>query len=472
MSGPTNYDSQGLEMFTEQRPAIVQLADLMDYINEMRDLYNETQSALQEVQSIHYFVSLKEFGAKGDGITDDSDALQQAIAEAKTQNKKLYVPSGVYAIYKNILIPSYSFIEGEDVQKSVFLFKSNHSFIFEGVTNSLGKYVYQIKLKNMSIDGNNISETLVKQEESANGVEECHFENVWGLHSKNMWNFTKLNLSNFLRCTSSLVDDVFNLTNSHHNNILYGNYYSSKNIFVLNNEVSHLNVAYAWFEDFENVCVIDHKENMSYGIDVGIINLDGCYCLSSQQTSKLMLIKNALNKPLNVKGFVFKNSSVIFPNKSNGFLVEMENENTDCLLYLKIKDNVVSISQGNKWFKSRTQFDFQSRLNIKNNIYSSNSVLSLDGNAILLGVDSNNETYPLNNVAKGGVLLENFVYENKGVLGFNDSSKQLNFFDGTERKSIPVSVPDIGTSTASSIDELKNDLNTVITVLRNAKLLK
>jgi len=50
MSGPTNYDSQGLEMFTEQRPAIVQMADFMDYINEMRDIYDETITLNQAYQ--------------------------------------------------------------------------------------------------------------------------------------------------------------------------------------------------------------------------------------------------------------------------------------------------------------------------------------------------------------------------------------------------------------------------------------
>lgn len=98
MSGPTNYDSQGLEMFTEQRPAIVQLADLMDYITEMRDLYNETSQALQEAQTYHYFTSVKEYGAKGDGFSNDTTAFNNAIQNAKQNKGIVFIPEGVYML--------------------------------------------------------------------------------------------------------------------------------------------------------------------------------------------------------------------------------------------------------------------------------------------------------------------------------------------------------------------------------------
>jgi len=47
LSGSTNYSSDGQELFTEQKPAIVQLADFMDFVQEMRDIYDETISLNQ-----------------------------------------------------------------------------------------------------------------------------------------------------------------------------------------------------------------------------------------------------------------------------------------------------------------------------------------------------------------------------------------------------------------------------------------
>lgn len=99
MSGPTPFDKSGIPLFTEESPGIVQLADLLDYINEMRDLYYETQQALQEAQSYHYYTSVKEFGAKGDGINDDYSAIQNTINDVASKGGgTVYLPAGSYFI--------------------------------------------------------------------------------------------------------------------------------------------------------------------------------------------------------------------------------------------------------------------------------------------------------------------------------------------------------------------------------------
>ena len=42
-------------------------------------------------------ISVKDFGAVGDGIANDGAALQAAIDAASASNKALYFPAGVYA---------------------------------------------------------------------------------------------------------------------------------------------------------------------------------------------------------------------------------------------------------------------------------------------------------------------------------------------------------------------------------------
>jgi hypothetical protein len=57
-------------------------------------------------------VSVKDFGAVGDGVADDTAAIQAASTAAATQYKSLYFPSGVYLVTA-LSVPSYAHWIGE-----------------------------------------------------------------------------------------------------------------------------------------------------------------------------------------------------------------------------------------------------------------------------------------------------------------------------------------------------------------------
>jgi len=52
-------------------------------------------------------LNVQDFGAVGDGVTDDSTAIQQALVFAFTNKKDLYFPSATYAIGTTLIIPQY-----------------------------------------------------------------------------------------------------------------------------------------------------------------------------------------------------------------------------------------------------------------------------------------------------------------------------------------------------------------------------
>jgi hypothetical protein len=58
-------------------------------------------------------VNIKDFGAVGDGVTNDSTAFQSAIAAVATTGQTLYVPAGTYKITREISTTGDLIIEGD-----------------------------------------------------------------------------------------------------------------------------------------------------------------------------------------------------------------------------------------------------------------------------------------------------------------------------------------------------------------------
>lgn len=75
------------------------------------------------------YVSVKDFGAAGDGSTDDTQALQRAIDQVypldyfttSKVRRRLRIPAGVYKITANLTIPPYAAIFGDGPKSSVIL---------------------------------------------------------------------------------------------------------------------------------------------------------------------------------------------------------------------------------------------------------------------------------------------------------------------------------------------------------------
>jgi hypothetical protein len=77
------------------------------------------------------WASVKDFGATGDGITDDTEAINRALyqlycRETNTQiRRSLFFPAGRYLVSESIIIPSYARIYGEGANSSVIVMTSS-----------------------------------------------------------------------------------------------------------------------------------------------------------------------------------------------------------------------------------------------------------------------------------------------------------------------------------------------------------
>lgn len=59
------------------------------------------------------FLSVRDLGAKGDGSTDDTKALNDAVAKAKAEGKILFIDAGYYKVTGTVYVPPGSKIVGE-----------------------------------------------------------------------------------------------------------------------------------------------------------------------------------------------------------------------------------------------------------------------------------------------------------------------------------------------------------------------
>lgn len=90
-----------------------------------------TNPVTQSLQSwLDQFASVKDFGATGDGVTDDTAAINRALyqlfcREVNPQiRRSLFFPAGVYRVTSSILIPTYATLWGEGPDNSVITLDS------------------------------------------------------------------------------------------------------------------------------------------------------------------------------------------------------------------------------------------------------------------------------------------------------------------------------------------------------------
>lgn len=95
----------------------------------------ESAGELVGVIDSEVFVSVKRYGAKGDGVTDDTAAIRAAV-ESLANGGTVYVPNGVYIVSDDIEIPSNITVKGDTsstIQKAATdssdysIFKANGS---------------------------------------------------------------------------------------------------------------------------------------------------------------------------------------------------------------------------------------------------------------------------------------------------------------------------------------------------------
>jgi parallel beta-helix repeat protein len=99
------------------------------------------------LNAINGTVNVKDFGAVGDGVADDTVSIQAAL---NSGSKKIYIPSGTYRVTASLFVPSNVEIQG-DGRFTILQLAANFNVLYRGVLSING--TSNVKICDLSIDG-------------------------------------------------------------------------------------------------------------------------------------------------------------------------------------------------------------------------------------------------------------------------------------------------------------------------------
>lgn len=122
-------------------------------------------------------INVKQFGAKGNGIYDDTNAMQNIIDYSCSNNyKKIFIPNGSYIISSKISTPqafNQPIISGENTKNTILNFSGESCLRFKGGSGNLANSY----LENITFTGNNENIAIELEGVCGYTIDNCLFIN-------------------------------------------------------------------------------------------------------------------------------------------------------------------------------------------------------------------------------------------------------------------------------------------------------
>lgn len=133
-------------ILVKEDSAIYQTMQFVNSLNPSNIYFYGGQATVNDTLSDYFqpVINVKDFGADGNGLTDDTISVQQAVNEAANQNLSVYFPPGTYFV-KTISLPDNTKMFGPDA-----VIKAT-----EGQESLLTLRGNNIQINNISISGEN-----------------------------------------------------------------------------------------------------------------------------------------------------------------------------------------------------------------------------------------------------------------------------------------------------------------------------
>jgi|GEM_PF-637203 len=125
-------------------------------------------------------VSVKDFGAKGDGVTNDTAAIQKAINEASSKNVTLTIPAGTYVVASQLEVKNNTRISGYG---ATLYMAPQQSAVANILWSNPDAYITNVTLEGLTLQSQN---TIAGTEYYANSM----ISNVQGMFFQGISNLT------------------------------------------------------------------------------------------------------------------------------------------------------------------------------------------------------------------------------------------------------------------------------------------
>jgi hypothetical protein len=117
--------------------------------------------------TVGVYVNVKSYGAVGDGETDDTEAIQDAIDACSTAGIALYLSEGTYLISDTLLIRSNLYFFGSGSLSKLFLKAATQKNV---IGCSIDAAIDNVVLRSFAIDGNAANQTATGNKTLQNGI--------------------------------------------------------------------------------------------------------------------------------------------------------------------------------------------------------------------------------------------------------------------------------------------------------------
>lgn len=263
---------------------------VMNWLDEHPEVTTTVQDgSLEEVKfteslkmkTIKDCITPQMFGAKGDGVTDDTQSIQKAIEFCGNNKNVLYIPSGVYIISNTLVLSKSIAIVGSSVHRDIlsgynkyigisvlkFVAESNDTLI------ETTKEAYDVSLNSLVV----VADTYKVKETgniSMGETSQKYFDYIKSDYDLNAMNVEKSVRCNIDNCTFSGFSGVGIITGQHkyitgcsfvhcnvaiqctnYDNIIHYCFFRLCSICIYSNVANTLFLSDSWFDLIEQIAI-------------------------------------------------------------------------------------------------------------------------------------------------------------------------------------------------------------------------